>query len=244
MVKPVKRSLLDALILPITVMLFIVSNVVAQKFFDFEFLGIIWSLDVGTLLLFPMIYLLGDILVEVWGYAAARRVIWTSFAMQAFAAILFSLAVAMPSSPFFDAPDAFARILGAVPALVIASLLAYLCGSFANSYVMAKMKEWMVKWDPEHKWIPLRTISSTIVGEFVDTAIFVGVGALAGVFPSDLFISLVITQWIVKTLIEAVMTPFTVVAIKWLKKREGEDAIGVPEGDSYNPLQMIFSSKK
>ena len=248
MVKPSvskpRVSLLYSLVLPLTVALFITSNIVAQKFFDWEFLGIFWSLDVGTLLLFPMIYLLGDVLVEVWGYGAARRVIWTSFAMQALAAILFTLAVAMPSSPYFDAPDAFARILGAVPALVIASLLGYLGGSFSNSYVMAKMKEWMVKWDPNHKWLPLRTISSTIVGEFVDTVIFIGVGSIAGIFPGEIFIMLTLTSWIVKTLIEAGMTPFTIIIIKYLKKREGEDAVGIPEGDTYNPLSMLFGWKK
>lgn len=213
--------------------LLIVSNVVAQKFFDVEFLGIFWSLDVGTLLLFPMLYIFGDILVEVWGYHTARRVIWYGFGFNALAALIFTLAVALPSSEFFTYQDAFATVLGATPALVLASLVGYWSGSFANSFVMARMKEWMVKWDPEHKWLPLRTIGSTIVGEFIDTLGFVGIGVLFGVFPSELFIALTITQWIVKTLIEALMTPITVVVVRYLKKHEQSDVVGTA---TYNPF--------
>lgn len=231
-------SFLDVLT-PLFCVILVVANVIAQKFFDFSFLGITWSLDVGTLILFPVLYIFGDILVEVYGYAASRRVIWTGFATQLLAAVMFMLAVKMPSSPYFDATDAFARILGNVPALVAASLLGYWAGSFTNSFVMAKMKEWMIKWDPTHKWLPLRTIGSTIVGEFADTAVFVGVGAIFGVFPTEIFIMLIITQWIVKTLIEAVMTPVTMLVVKKLKAYEQLDAIGVEDNDTYNPFRLF-----
>ena len=231
-------SFLD-LLTPLFCVVLVVANVIAQKYFDFSFLGITWSLDVGTLILFPVLYIFGDILVEVYGYSTARKVIWTGFGTQLIAAVMFTLAVKMPSSPYFDATDAFARILGNVPALVAASLLGYWGGSFTNSFVMARMKEWMVKWDPNHKFLPLRTIGSTIVGELVDTSIFVGVGAIFGVFPTEIFIMLVITQWIVKTLIEAVMTPVTMLVVKKLKAYEQLDAIGVEDSDTYNPFRLF-----
>jgi hypothetical protein len=232
-----KFSFLDVLT-PVFCVILVVANVISQKFFDFTFLGITWSLNVGTLILFPILYIFGDILVEVWGYATARRVIWTGFGTQVLAAIMFSLAVALPSSPYFDAPEAFARILGSVPALVIASLVGYWSGSFANSFVMARMKEWMVNWDPNHRWLPLRTISSTIVGEFVDTTMFISIGAIFGVFPTERFIILTISQWIVKTLIEVIMTPITMFVTAKLKEYEQIDMVGVEYGDSYNPFKL------
>lgn len=221
--------------------LLIVSNIVAQKFFEVEFLNIFWSVDTGTLLLFPMLYIFGDILVEVWGYHTARRVIWYGFGLNIIAAAIFMLAVAMPHSEYFTNQDAFATILGATPALVLASMVGYWIGSFANSFIMARMKEWMVKWDPDHKWLPLRTIGSTIMGELLDTAGFVGVAVLFGIFPTELFISLTITQWILKTVIEIIMTPATVFIVRKLKKYEGEDALGT---ESYNPFAFFKSGKK
>lgn len=231
-------SFLDILT-PLFCVILVVANVIAQKFFDFTFLGITWSLDVGTLILFPGLYIFGDILVEVWGYATARKVIWTGFGAQLLAALMFMLAVAMPSSPYFDASEAFARILGAVPVLVVASLVGYWAGSFANSFVMAKMKEWMITWDPIHRWLALRTIASTIVGEFVDTAVFVGIGAIFGVFPTQIFIMLIITQWIIKTLTEAVMTPVTMAVVRRLKAYEGVDAVGLEADDTYSPFAFF-----
>jgi len=223
------------LITPIFCSVLVVSNVVAQKYFNFDMLGVQWSLDVGTLIGFPLLYIVGDILVEVWGYATARKVIWTGFATQLIAAAMFMLAVAMPSSPYFDAAPAFSRILGAVPILVVASLVGYWAGSFTNSFIMAKLKEKMVKWDPSHKFLAVRTISSTIVGELVDTSVFVGIGAIFGIFPSEIFMMLIITQWIVKTLIEALMTPVTMVVVKKLKEYEQVDALG---SETYSPFKI------
>ena len=233
-----KFSFLEILT-PLFCVLLVTSNIVASKFFDFNIFGINASLDIGTLLLFPMLYIFGDILAEVWGYAVSRRVIWTGFAMQILSAIIFSAAVAMPYSSFFDGQPAFERVLGAVLALVAASLAGYWAGSFVNSFVMVKMKEWMVKWDPDHKFLPIRTIGSTIVGELADTAIFVGIASVFGIFPTSLFLTLTITQWIVKTLIEAVMTPVTVLVVKKLKAYEQVDMVGIEAGDSYSPFAAI-----
>ena len=221
--------------------LLIVSNIVSQKYFDTEFLGIIWSMDTGTLLLFPLLYIFGDILVEVWGYHTARRVIWYGFGFNILAACIFILAVKLPHSEYFTYQDSFSLVLGATPGLVIASMAGYWLGSFANSLVMAKMKEWMVKWDPEHKWLPLRTIASTVAGEFLDTSAFVGIGVLVGIFPVELMVSLIFTQWILKTLIEAVMTPVTVLAVKKLKAWEGSDVVGT---ESYSPFAFLKGDKR
>lgn len=221
--------------------LLIVSNIVAQKFFEVSFLGINWSVDTGTLLLFPLLYIFGDILVEVWGYHTARRVIWYGFGFNILAAVIFILAVKMPHSEYFTYQDSFATVLGATPGLVISSMGGYWIGSFANSFIMARMKEWMVKWDPEHKWLPLRTIGSTIIGELLDTTGFVGIGVIFGIFPSELFISLTITQWILKTVVEVIMTPLTVVVVKKLKAYEETDVVGT---ETYNPFAFSKSIKK
>ena len=213
--------------------LIIVSNIVSQKFLSFDFLGMTLSMDMGTLLLFPMTYIFGDVLTEVFGFAVSRRVIWYGFGMNALAALIFTAAVAMPYSPDFGSQAQFATVLGAVPGLVAASLAGFWCGSFTNDFILARMKIWMVTWDPQHRWLPLRTIASTVAGELVDTAIFVVIGSLAGVFPRDLILSLVVSQWIVKVGIETILTPFTVLVCRALKSHEARDMVGV---DSWNPF--------
>lgn len=218
--------------------LIIVSNVVSQKFLSFDLAGMTIAMDMGTLLLFPMTYIFGDILTEVFGYAVSRRVIWYGFAMNAIAACVFSAAVAMPHSPDFTTQREFATVLGSVPGLVVASLVGFWFGSFTNDFVMARMKVWMVKWDPTHRYLPLRTILSTVAGELVDTALFVAVGSLAGVFPRELILSLVLSQWIVKVGIETILTPFTVIVCRAMKKHEARDMVGA---GSYSPFAFADS---
>jgi uncharacterized integral membrane protein (TIGR00697 family) len=213
--------------------LILVSNIVAQKFIDFEVLGFRLSTDIGTLLLFPLTYIFGDVLTEVFGYAVSRRVVWYGFAMNGLAALLFAAAVALPHSPEFTAQAAFATVLGAVPGIVIASLAGFWLGSFVNDFVLARMKVWMVRWDPSHRWLALRTIASTLLGELVDTGIFVAAATLLGVFPVELLASLVLTQWLLKVGIEVLLTPVTVLACRAMKAREGRDVVGV---DSWSPF--------
>ncbi len=221
--------------------LLVVSNIVSQKFMDTEFMGLTWSVDTGTLLLFPLLYIFGDILVEVWGYHTARRVIWYGFTFNIIAACIFTASVKMPHSEYFIHQEAFAVILGATPGLVISSMGGYLIGSFANSFIMARMKEWMIQWDPNHRFLPVRTITSTIAGEFLDTAVFVGAGVFFGIFPAELYISLTLTQWAVKTAMEVVMTPVTVMAVKKLKEFEVSDVVGT---ETYNPFAFFKALKK
>ena len=229
-----KPSLLEPFMM-LFVGILIVANVVAQKFWDTSVFGIPMSVDVGTLLLFPMLYIFSDIFSEVYGYAVSRRVVWYGFVVQVLAAILFSFAIAMPHSEYFTNQDAFATILGSVPFLVAASMAGYLGGSFTNDAIMVKMKEWMIKWDPKHKFIFIRTITSTFFGELVDTAIFVAIATLLGVFPPARLLSIVITQWLLKVAIEAIMTPVTILVIKAVKKYEGMDMLGTA---TLNPLAV------
>jgi uncharacterized integral membrane protein (TIGR00697 family) len=218
--------------------LILVSNIVSQKYLSFTIGSAKVAMDMGTLLLFPLTYIFGDVLTEVFGFAVSRRVVWYGFGMNALAAIIFAAAVAMPYSPDFTTQREFATVLGSVPGLVLASLVGFWCGSFTNDAVMARMKEWMVSWDPGHRWLPLRTIGSTIAGELVDTSLFVTVGSLCGVFPRDLVLSLILTQWLVKVGIETALTPLTVVVCRRMKIHEAKDMVGV---DSYNPFAFSGS---
>jgi uncharacterized integral membrane protein (TIGR00697 family) len=211
----------------------LVSNVIAQKFFGFSVLGIPVTTDVGTLLLFPVAYILSDILTEVYGYGASRRVVWYTFGANILAAILYTAAVALPHSPDFTNQAAFAAVLGQVPGLVVASICGAWFGSFANDSTLAAMKIWMIKWDPTHRWLPLRTIASTIVGQAVDTTLFVGVAVLFGVFPATDYVSLVLSQWILKSLVEIVLTPVTILVIRAIKRYEGMDVVGT---ETWNPF--------
>ena len=133
----------------------------------------------GGNILFPISYIFGDILVEVYGYARSRRVIWLGFAANAIAALVFSLVVALPAAPDWNLQSAFSQILGQTPRVVLASLCAFLCGEFMNSFIMAKMKLWS---SGRRLWT--RTIGSTIVGEFVDSALFTLI-AFAGVWSGE-----------------------------------------------------------
>ncbi len=218
--------------------LILVSNIVSQKFLTLQIGSLPISMDMGTLLLFPLTYIFGDVLTEVFGFAASRRVIWYGFGMNALGALIFSAAVAMPHAPDFATQREFATVLGSVPGLVLASLVGFWFGSFTNDFIISRMKSWMVTWDPGHRWLPLRTIASTLAGELVDTGLFVGVACLAGIFPKSLVPSLILSQWAIKVGIETLLTPLTVLACRLMKAQEAKDVVGV---DSYNPFAFSGS---
>lgn len=230
---PGRRFSLLEPIVAASITLVLVSNIISQKFFSFPFFGLPLTTDVGTLLLFPFTYILSDILTEVYGFGASRRVVWYTFGANIGAALLFTAAVALPSSPDFTAQPAFASVLGQIPGLVIASVAGAWFGSFANDSVLAALKVRMVRWDPNHRWLALRTIGSTVVGELVDTTLFVGVAILFGVFPAAAFLSLVLSQWFIKTAVEVVFTPLTLAVIGTIKRYEGIDMVGT---ETYNPF--------
>ncbi|MCS6831242.1 MAG: queuosine precursor transporter [Armatimonadota bacterium] len=197
------------------VVVLLLSNIVAVKPVRlFNFLGM--DLDGGTLL-FPVSYIFGDVLVEVYGYARSRRVIWMGFGFNLLAALLFWIIVKLPPSPEWQMQDAFAMILGQTPRIVAGSLIAFWCGEFVNSYVMAKMKVWT---GGQFLWT--RTIGSTIVGQAVDTALF-QIIAFAGVWDGGLLLRVMLWNYTAKVLYETLATPITYAVVHFLKRAEQED---------------------
>jgi uncharacterized integral membrane protein (TIGR00697 family) len=212
-------------IMALFVTVLIVSNIASSaKIVDWgiSLLGIPLAFDAGTLL-FPLSYIFGDILTEVYGYRASRRVIWTGFACLALSALVFSIVRILPGEANWQkyAGDAaYLAILGGMSSggIVLASLAGYWSGEFSNSFVLAKMKLLT-----RGRWLWTRTIGSTLVGELVDTAVFVIVASLFKVFPWELFLTLTLTNYLFKVGVEALMTPVTYLIVNTLKRAEGED---------------------
>ena len=180
------------------------------------------AFDAGTIL-FPISYVFGDVLTEVYGFKKSRRVIWTGFACLALTAGVLWLVRVMPGEATWQAQTgqaAFNAVLGGITTggIVLASLAAYLAGEFINSIILAKMKV-----ATGGKWLWARTISSTLVGQALDSLVFILIASLTGVFPWSLFWTLVVTNYLFKTSIEVVMTPATYWVVNKLKKLEGED---------------------
>ncbi len=197
------------------VVVLLLSNIVAVK--PVRILDLLrLDLDSGTLL-FPISYIFGDVLVEVYGYARSRRVIWMGFGFNLLAALLFWVIVMLPPSPEWKMQDAFATILGQTPRVVAGSLIAFWCGEFVNSYVMAKMKIWT---GGQFLWT--RTIGSTMVGQAVDTVLFQTI-AFAGVWETGLLLRVIVWNYTAKVLYEALATPLTYAVVGFLKKAEQED---------------------
>lgn len=189
--------------------------------------------DAGTIL-FPISYIFGDILTEVYGYARSRRVIWIGFAMMALTGASIWLTGLLPAESTWSqsvGADAYQAVLGGVPGLLTASLAAYWIGEFANSYVLARMKL-----ATGGRWVWSRTISSTLVGQMLDTTVFVGIATVLGVFPPEIALPLIATNYIFKVAIEVVFTPLTLRIIRALKHSEGVDHFD--RGISFNPFHL------
>jgi queuosine precursor transporter len=203
----------------------LISTIAAQKLFVIGPL----VLPAG-ILLFPLAYIFGDVLTEVYGYSRSRRIVWMGFAMSLLAAIFFTLAVALPPAPGWPMQESFAAVLGFVPRVVFASLVAYLCGEFINAYVLAKLK---LRTQGKHLW--LRTIGSTLLGEGVDTAIFMTI-AFAAVLPTPVLLSAIVSSYLVKVSYEIAATPITYAVVNALKRAEGIDHYDVDT--NFNPFQF------
>jgi uncharacterized integral membrane protein (TIGR00697 family) len=182
------------------------------------------------IVIFPISYVLGDVLTEVWGYAAARRVIWLGFACNALMVAAVWLGGELPSAPFWKGQGAYQEIFGQTPRILLASFAAYLVGEFANAFVLAKLKI-----ATEGRWLWVRTIGSTIVGQGFDSVVFVTL-AFAGTVPAASLAGIVGGQWAVKVAYEATATPLTYAAVAWLKSRERIDTFDF-ETD-FNPLRL------
>jgi len=203
----------------------ITANTVAVKVLNVGF----WTSDAG-ILTFPIAYIVGDVLTEVYGYATARRVIWLGFVCNAIAVGVFQLAMVMPAEPSWDGGAAYERIFAATPRLLLASMCAYLVGSFVNAFVLARMKILT-----NGRWLWMRTIGSTIVGEGLDTVVFVLI-AFAGVFSGQVLVEMMYTNWLLKTAYETAATPITYKVVNALKRVEQVDADD--RATNFNPLAV------
>lgn len=177
-----------------------------------------WIFGAGVLF-FPISYIIGDVLTEVYGYARARRVIWTGFAALAFMAFMAWVVVKLPAAEGWPHQSAYEAVFGNSWRIVIASMTAFWAGEFANSYVLAKMKIWT-----EGRFLWMRTIGSTVVGQGLDSLIFYPLAfyGIAG-WPVETLAQVVISQWVIKTAWEAFLTPVTYVVVNRLKRAEGVD---------------------
>lgn len=220
----------------------ILSNIASSaKIIDWgvSIAGIPLAFDAGTLL-FPISYVFGDILTEVYGYKRSRKVIWVGFFCLAMSAVVFAIVQALPGEATWQqtvGQQAYNLVLGGISSggIVIASLAAFFVGEFSNSFVLAKMKVFTAG-----KFLWMRTIGSTLVGEGVDTLVFILIATLFGVFPTEIFLTLVLTNYIFKVLIEVVFTPLTYLIVRKLKQSEAEDYFD--RNTDFNPF--IISSNK
>ena len=216
----------------------VVSNIASSaKIVDwgFNLFGVPMAFDAGTIL-FPISYIFGDILTEVYGYKQSRRVIWAGFACLALSAAVFWLVRLMPGEVTWQGyagDEAYNAILGGMSTggIVLASLAGFWTGEFTNSFILAKMKVMT-----EGRWLWARTIGSTIFGQLVDTVVFVVVASAFGVFPWSLFLTLTATNYLFKCGVEALMTPVTYVIVGALKRAENEDYYD--RGTNFNPFTV------
>jgi len=196
------------------------SNLIGPaKIAQFE-LPVVGALTFGAgVLFFPISYVFGDILTEVYGYARSRRVIWTGFAALAFASVMAWVIVILPPAPFWHNQDAYEVAFGSTWRIALASLIAFLCGEFVNSLVLAKMKIWT-----EGRWLWTRTIGSTIFGEGVDSLLFYPLAFYgSGIIPDDKLPLVMLAQFVTKVGVEVALTPFTYQIVSRLKRAEQED---------------------
>jgi uncharacterized integral membrane protein (TIGR00697 family) len=187
-----------------------------------------WPFGAG-ILFFPLSYVLGDVLTEVYGYARARRCIWAGFGALLFMAFMAWVVVALPPDPSWEGQEAYERVFGQVPRIVLASIVAFWAGEFANSYVLARMKVWT---KGRHLWT--RTIGSTFVGQGIDSLIFYPL-AFYGVWDNETLLVVLATQFALKVGWEALLTPVTYAVVGWLKRREGVDVYD--SGTNFTPFR-------
>ena len=226
------------IILGIFIAVLLISNIASSaKIVDlgFSIKNIRMAFDAGTIL-FPIGYVFGDILTEVYGYQRSRRVIWTGFFALALAALIFWVISILPGEVTWQGyagDHAYQSILGGMSSggIVLASLAGFWLGEFSNSFILAKMKILT-----RGRWLWSRTIGSTLVGEMVDTVMFVVVASAFGVFPWSLFLTLTLTNYLFKVAVEVLMTPVTYLIVRALKRAEGEDFYD--RDTNFNPFVM------
>lgn len=201
----------------------ITSNIIAVKLINI--FGLVLP---AAILIFPISYIFGDVLTEVYGYRQARRVIWLGFFCNLIAVVAIWLGQILPRASFWDGQAAYERILGYTPRLLGASFLAYLVGEFANSFILAKMKI-----ATNGRWLWVRTIGSTLVGQGLDSLVFMTL-AFIGTIPLTVLSGAIVVQWLFKSTYEAIVTPLTYGVVNFLKKKEGIDVFDY--GTRFNPF--------
>ena len=221
---------LDPLVTVFVVVL-LISNVVGQKISAFGPLRVS-----GAQLLFPITYIFGDIFTEVYGYAASRKAIWMGFFASLLLSVMSIICVKLPSAPEWPNQQAFATVFYTVPRLVAASLLAYWCGEFANSYTLAKLK---LITKGKHLWT--RTIGSTVVGQAIDSTVVMFVG-FYGIVPVNTILRLIVSGYLAKVIYETVMTPATYAVVNFLKRKERVDYFDYDT--DFNPFTSAEKEKR
>ncbi len=226
------------IIVALAVTVLLVSNVIAAKplsLFElpFEFLGSTSYIVSIAVICFPLSYIISDILTEVYGFRMARGVIWLGFACNLLMVLLFLLAGAIPGASFWESQDAYQVILGTTGWVLAGSFVAYLIGEFANAMVMVVLKN---RTAGRHLW--LRTISSTFVGQGVDSIMFYGIAfGISGIWPMTDVLRAMVLAWIAKTVYEILATPVTYLVVGWLKRTERMDIYDAPH--SLNPFGIF-----
>lgn len=203
----------------------LISNIVSIKLIQ---LGP-WTVTAG-IIVFPVSYIVNDIISEIWGFRKARFIIWCGFLMNLLAIAIYTASIAMPSAVFWKDQSSFSAVLQSTPRLAIASLFAYLVGSLVNSAIMSKMKV-----SSNGKHFSLRAIVSTIFGETSDSLLFIII-AFGGMVPVMVLLQMILVQIVLKTLYEIVILPVTIMVVKRIRVIEGEDVYD--KGISYNPFKI------
>jgi uncharacterized integral membrane protein (TIGR00697 family) len=214
---------LDALTIAFVVTL-LVSNLLAQKIIR---IGPVSTS--GAMILFPITYIFGDVFTEIYGYAASRRAIWYGFFATGLLYAVSAVVIALPADPEFRNQAAFVAVFSILPRILIASLLAFWAGEFANSYTMARLKLLT-----QGRWLWTRTVGSTIVGQAVDTTLVILI-TLAGLYSAQILVKIILTGYLLKVAYEVLATPITYAVIRWLKRAEGMDAFD--RQTDFNPFR-------
>ncbi|MHB1125623.1 MAG: queuosine precursor transporter [Bacillota bacterium] len=203
----------------------LISNIIAGKL-----IPVFGTVLPSAVILFPLTYIFGDVLTEVYGFKRSRLIIWVGLAANVFMAIIFMIVVSLPYPGFWGDQEAYRTVLGFTPRVVAASLIAYFIGEFVNSALLSK-----IKLISGGRWLWLRTIGSTVVGEGIDTVLFIII-AFAGIVPEAVLWTMIIAQYLWKVSYEVAATPLTYLLVGWVKRKEGLDTFD--HGVKYNPFSL------
>jgi hypothetical protein len=227
-----KFRFLDSLTVGFVAVL-LISNLVGPKISVIPWAPLSWLRISAAEFFFPLTYICGDVFTEVYGYGASRRAIWLGFFSMAALSLLGALAVWLPAAPEWHVQQAFAKVFAVVPRFALASLIAYWCGEFTNSYTLAKLKLFT-----NGKWLWTRTIGSTITGQAVDTAVIIVI-AFVGTQTWPMLGRMIISSYLIKVSVEVLATPFTYAVVRFLKRVERIDAYD--RTTNFNPFAVVES---